>query len=243
MPRKLLPGPLVIASHNPGKVREITALLGSFGIEPVSAGSLGLSEPEETGTTFRANAELKALASATATGMPALADDSGLCVDALGGAPGIYSARWAGDGKDFALAMRRVHDEMIAAGVTAMAGTTAPAGVALQANTTDAAAGVASLATDAAAGTSLASADADAAAGAHFVCALSLGWPDGHVDTFEGKIFGRLVWPPRGERGFGFDPMFVPDGYDVTFGEMDPDHKHAISHRAKAFEQLVAAVF
>lgn len=198
MTRKLLPGPLVVATHNPGKVVEISALLGPHGMEPVAAGQLGLPEPEETGTTFRANAELKALSAAQASGMPALADDSGLCVDALGGAPGIYSARWAGESKDFAIAMRRVHDEMqVKAGPDT----------------------------------------------AHFVCALSLAWPDGHVETFEGKVHGRIVWPPRGARGFGYDPIFIADGYDITFGEMDPDEKHAISHRARAFEQLVAACF
>lgn len=195
-----MPGPLVIASHNKGKVVEIADLLGPYGAEPVSAGQLGLPEPEETGTTFKANAELKALAAAKATGMPALADDSGLCVDALGGAPGIYSARWAGETKDFAMAMRRIHDEIAAKGE-------------------------------------------GAPRTAHFVCALSLAWPDGHVDTFEGYVHGTLVWPPRGEKGFGYDPMFLPEGHDMTFGEMDPDHKHAISHRARAFVQLVDACF
>jgi XTP/dITP diphosphohydrolase len=198
MARKLLPGPLVIASHNPGKVREIAALLGPYGVEPVSAATIGLPEPEETEATFRGNAELKALAAARASGMPALADDSGLCVDALGGAPGIYSARWAGPGKDFAAAMQRVRAEMQTKGGPDTA---------------------------------------------HFVCALSLAYPDGHVDTFEGKVHGRLVWPPRGDRGFGYDPAFVADGYDITFGEMEPAAKHAISHRARAFEQLVAACF
>jgi XTP/dITP diphosphohydrolase len=195
--RKLGPGRLVLATHNPGKVREIAALLGPFGMDIVAAGDLGLPEPEETGTTFRANAELKALASATASGLPALADDSGLCVDALEGAPGIHSARWAGPEKDFGHAMARVHAAM----------------------------------------------DPDGADTAHFVCALSLAWPDGHVETFEGRIDGRLVWPPRGDRGFGYDPVFVPLGFDRTFGEIDPDEKHAMSHRARAFEQLVAACF
>lgn len=198
MTRKLLPGPLVVATHNPGKVIEISALLGPYGMEPLAAGTLGLPEPEETGSTFRANAELKALSAAQGSGMPALADDSGLCVDALGGAPGIYSARWAGESKDFAVAMQRVHDEM-----QAKAGPDT----------------------------------------AHFVCALSLAWPDGHVETFEGKVHGRIVWPPRGNRGFGYDPIFIADGHDITFGEMDPNEKHAISHRARAFAQLVAACF
>ena len=188
----------MLATHNPGKVREIAALLGPFGMDVVAAGDLGLPEPEETGTTFRANAELKALASATASGLPALADDSGLCVDALDGAPGIYSARWAGASKDFGAAMAKVHDEMTARG----GGDTA-----------------------------------------HFVCALSLAWPDGHVETFEGRIDGSLVWPPRGTLGFGYDPVFVPEGMTETFGEIDPDAKHAMSHRARAFAQLVAACF
>ena len=197
--RKLKPGKLVIASHNPGKVREIGALLEGHGIEAISAGALDLPEPEETGTTFVMNAELKARAAADLSGLPALADDSGLCVDALGGDPGIFSARWAGESKDFAEAMRRVE-----AKIGAIEGATRDA---------------------------------------HFVCALALAWPDGHVEWFEGRVDGTLVWPPRGERGFGYDPMFLPDGRDETFGEMDQDEKHTISHRADAFRQLVAAVF
>jgi XTP/dITP diphosphohydrolase len=197
--RTLEPGRLVIASHNPGKVREIRELLGPFGLEPVSAGELGLDEPEETGTTFIANAELKALAAAVASGLPALADDSGLAVDALDGAPGIYSARWAGETKDFAIAMRKVHEAM-----EEIAGEE----------------------------------DSDRA---HFVCALSLAWPDGHVENFEGKVFGHIVWPPRGEKGFGYDPIFRPTGHDISFAEMEPAAKHAMSHRADAFRQLVAA--
>jgi XTP/dITP diphosphohydrolase len=197
MTRRLHPGPLVLATHNPGKVREIAALLGPFGMNVVAAGDLGLPEPEETGLTFRANAELKAIAAATASGHPALADDSGLSVDALDGAPGIYSARWAGPGKDFDHAMERVHGAM-------------------------------------------AEGSPDTA---YFTCALSLAWPDGAVETFEGRIDGRLVWPPRGANGFGYDAMFVADGMVATFGEIEPDHKHAISHRARAFEQLVAACF
>ena len=198
--RKLHPGKLVIASHNEGKVREIRALLAPHGIEPVSAGSLGLPEPDETGTTFVANAELKALAAADLSGLVALADDSGLCVDALDGDPGIFSARWAGAGKDFAEAMRRVNANLAAKGP-------------------------------------------DAPRTAHFVCALALAWPDGHVEWFEGRVDGSLVWPPRGDNGFGYDPMFVRDGDTRTFGEMEPAAKHAISHRADAFRQLVAAVF
>lgn len=216
--RKLAPGKLVIASHNPGKVREIRALLGPFGIEPVSAAELDLPEPEETGTTFVANAELKALQAADLSGLPALADDSGLCVEALGDEPGIFSARWAqpgykvpgtrsvsgspaegGEGKDFMVAMQRVEDR-------------------------------------------LAALPPETSRDAHFVCVLALAWPDGHIEWFEGRVDGTLVWPPRGDRGFGYDPMFLPLEGEQTFGEMDPDAKHAISHRAKAFEQLVSAV-
>nr|WP_207791294.1 RdgB/HAM1 family non-canonical purine NTP pyrophosphatase [Sphingosinicella soli] len=186
---------MIVASHNPGKVREIRDLLAPFGIAPVSAGDAGLPEPDETETTFRGNAELKALAAARGSGLPALADDSGLSVHALGGDPGIYSARWAGPEKDFGLAMRKVHEALGDAGDR----------------------------------------------GAHFTCALSLAWPDGHVETFEGHVHGALVWPPRGEKGFGYDPMFVPEGHDISFGEMAPDAKHAMSHRARAFTQLVEA--
>ena len=198
--RKLAAGRLVIASHNEGKVREIRALLQPHGIEPVSAGSLGLPEPPETGTTFVANAEIKARSAADLSGLPALADDSGLAVDALNGEPGIYSARWAGEGKDFALAMRLVHDHMAAAGP-------------------------------------------EAGHDAHFVCALSLCWPDGHIESFEGRVDGLIAWPPRGDKGFGYDPIFRPIGHNITFGEMEPDAKHAMSHRADAFRKLVAAVF
>lgn len=197
--RKLQPGRLVIASHNEGKVREIRALLGPYGIEPVSAAELDLPEPDETGTTFVANAELKALQAADLSGLPALADDSGLCVEALGDEPGIFSARWAGEGKDFGVAMQRVQDRLAAL----------PEGTPRD---------------------------------AHFVCALALAWPDGHVEWFEGRVDGCLVWPPQGNRGFGYDPMFVPLGGEQTFGEMEPDAKHAISHRAVAFKQLVEAV-
>ena len=199
MSRRLLPGQLIIASHNQGKVREISALLGHYGVEPVSAGAMGLPEPEETGLTFIANAELKALAAALTAGIVSLADDSGLCVDGLGGDPGIYSARWAGESKDFTFAMQRVNEALIEAGQ-------------------------------------------DTPRTAYFICALSLAWPDGHIESFEGRVDGTLVWPPRGENGFGYDAMFVPNGYDVTFGEMEPEAKHAMSHRAHAFAQLVAAV-
>ncbi|MBV9747784.1 MAG: RdgB/HAM1 family non-canonical purine NTP pyrophosphatase [Acetobacteraceae bacterium] len=195
--RKLQPGKLVIASHNGGKVREIRALLGPYGVEPVSAAELDLPEPEETGTTFFANAELKARQAADLSGLPALADDSGLCVDALGGDPGIFSARLAGEGKDFAEAMRRVNAAL-------------PDG---------------------------------ASRDAHFICVLALAWPDGHVEWFEGRADGTLAWPPRGENGFGYDPMFLPEGGAQTYGEMTPDRKHADNHRARAFRKLVEAVF
>lgn len=186
---------LVIATHNAGKLREIAALLAPLGVETVGAGALGLAEPEETGDTFEANAELKAHAAAEASGLPALADDSGLVVPALDGAPGIYSARWAGPSKDFAHAMRRVEDKL--AGKTDRR--------------------------------------------AHFVAVLSLAWPDGHVETFRGEAHGHLVWPPRGAHGFGYDPIFVHDGHSMTYGEMDPEEKHRISHRAVAFAQLLDA--
>ncbi|TPG13639.1 RdgB/HAM1 family non-canonical purine NTP pyrophosphatase [Sphingomonas oligophenolica] len=197
--RKLAAGKLVIASHNPGKVREIAELLQGHGLEVVSAADLDLPEPEETGTTFVANAELKALQAADLSGLPALADDSGLCVDALGGDPGIFSARWAGEAKDFDLAMRLVEDRL--------------------------------------------NDQPDPPRDAHFVCALALAWPDGHVEWFEGRVDGTLVWPPRGPNGFGYDAMFLPDGHDRTFGEMEFTQKHAIGHRADAFRQLVDAVF
>lgn len=191
---------LVVASHNPGKVREISDLLAPFGVETVSAGDLGLPEPDETGATFAENAALKALASATAADLPALADDSGLAVDALDGAPGIYSARWAGETKDFSAAMEKVEQEVSARG-------------------------------------------ADAPRTARFVCALCLAWPDGHTETVEGIVEGILAWPPRGTRGFGYDPMFVADGESETFGEMAPARKHALSHRARAFRKLVDGCF
>jgi XTP/dITP diphosphohydrolase len=213
--RKLERGQLMIASHNEGKVREIEALLGPFGIEPVSAASLDLPEPEETGTSFLDNADLKARAAADLSGMVALADDSGLCVEALGNRPGIFSARWAlvegghvppdddaghiEGTRDFGFAMRRVQAELEALGP-------------------------------------------DVSRNAHFVCALALVWPDGHSEWFEGRVDGTLAWPPRGENGFGYDAMFIPEGGTRTFGEMDPDAKHAISHRAEAFRKLVAAV-
>jgi XTP/dITP diphosphohydrolase len=186
---------LIVASHNPGKVREIKALLGPHGIDPVSAKELGLPEPEETGTTFAANAELKARAAADAGHHPALADDSGLWVDALDGAPGIYSARWAGPAKDFRVAMARVEKEL------------------LEKKARD--------------------------YSAKFVCALSLAMPQGEIKTFEGEIHGRLTFPPKGQLGFGYDPIFIADGFEQTFGEIDPHVKNAMSHRARAFEKLL----
>ncbi|MGE8940518.1 RdgB/HAM1 family non-canonical purine NTP pyrophosphatase [Leptospira interrogans] len=191
---------LVVASHNPGKLREIADLVGPYGLAAVSAGELGLPEPDETETTFGGNARLKAVAAATASGLPALSDDSGLEVEVLGGEPGIYSARWAGPSKDFAVAMRKVADAVESKG-----GWTNPGPI------------------------------------ANFTCALCLAWPDGEAQIFEGKVFGRLVWPPRGAKGFGYDPMFLPDGESLTFGEMDPASKHAISHRARAFALFVDA--
>ena len=201
MSRRLASDRLVIAIHNAGKVREIAELMRPYGIAVVSAGELGLAEPEETGRSFAENAALKARATATDSKLPALADDSGLVVPALGGAPGIHSARWAGPGRDFGHAMVEVERRLAALG-----------------------------------------ADGDRRR-AHFVCALALAWPDGHAEIFEGEVHGRLVWPPRGERGFGYDPVFLPDGQDLTFGEMDPERKHAISHRAAAFRKLIAACF
>jgi XTP/dITP diphosphohydrolase len=199
-PRKLGPGRLIAATHNPGKVKELKELLAPLGFHPISAGELGLAEPEETADSFQGNAELKALAAARAAGEPALADDSGLACDGLAGAPGIYSARWAGPGKDFRAAMQKVEDG-------------------LAAETTS---------------------DGEVDRRASFVSVLSLAWPDGHVESFEGIVRGQLVWPPRGGNGFGYDPIFVPEGETETFGEMDPARKHAISHRAVAFAKLKA---
>jgi len=193
--RKLGPGRLVIASHNDGKVREINDLLAPLGIEAVSAKKMGLDDPEETGSTFAENASLKAQAAAKASGLPALADDSGLSVTALGGAPGIFSARWAGEPRDFGLAMKKVGTALFDSGTEDFS--------------------------------------------AKFVCALCLAWPDGHEEIFEGEVHGVLCFPPRGDKGFGYDPIFVPEGYQITFGEMDPDEKHSISHRADAFRKLM----
>jgi len=206
MARKLS-GKVVLATHNSGKLKEMRELLGPHGVEVVSAGELGLPEPEENGTTFEANARIKAEAAAQASGLPAFADDSGLSVEALGGAPGIYSARWAGASKDFSRAMRVVEEKLHEANAT--------------------------------------SPEARKAA---FISALCVAWPDGETVVFEGRVDGTLVWPPRGTAGFGYDPMFLPDGKDKTFGEMTADEKHGLpphgeglSHRARAFLKLAEA--
>ncbi len=200
MTRHLLPGRLVLATHNAGKVREMAALMVPYGMAVVAAGDLGLPVPDETADSFAGNALLKARAAAAGSGLVALADDSGLCVDALGGAPGVYTADWAETpgGRDWTLAMTKVQDLLAAQGP----------------------------------GVSRA---------AHFVCTLALAWPDGESAVFEGRYAGTLLWPPRGDRGFGYDPVFVADGQTQTFGEMDPVAKDAISHRAVAFAKLVAA--
>jgi XTP/dITP diphosphohydrolase len=197
MAHRLAGDRLVIATHNRGKLDEMAALLRPFGVLAVSAGSLGLAEPQETGDSFEANAELKALAAAKASGLPALADDSGLVVPALDGAPGIYSARWAGPERDFARAMALVEERL----------------------------------------------RGKSDRRAHFVAVLALAWPDGHVECFRGEVHGDLVFPPRGKRGFGYDPIFVPAGGSETFGEMEPAAKHAISHRGAAFRKLAAVLF
>jgi XTP/dITP diphosphohydrolase len=196
MPRRFTEKKLVLASHNPDKAKEIAELLQPFVIEVISAGALGLPEPEETEDSFIGNAKLKALAATRASKLPALADDSGLCVDALNGAPGIFSARWAGPSKNFGDAMDRVLN-----GIEGKP------------------------------------------RGAHFVAALALAWPDDHCEVFEGKVFGTLADAPRGRRGFGYDPIFVPNGHAITFGEMDPARKHEMSHRAVAFRMLVDGCF
>lgn len=193
-----LSGRLVVASHNAGKVREIGALLAPLGVEAVSAGALGLPEPEEAETTFIGNAALKARAAAEASGLPALADDSGLEVFGIGGDPGVYSARWAGPNKDFGFAMQRVHEELEKSGATDFS--------------------------------------------ARFVCALALAEPGGAVEVFEGDVRGLIVWPPRGTQGFGYDPIFQPNGFDRTFGEMSHDEKLPMTHRARAFEKLLASL-
>ena len=196
MPRKFDAPKLVIATHNAGKLREIADLIAPFRVQAVSAGALGLPEPEETGTTFEENAALKARAATLSSGLPALADDSGLCVHALGGDPGIYSARWAGPARDFALAMARVEERL----------------------------------------------RGKSDRRATFVAVLALAWPDGHIEYFRGEVHGTLTWPPRGARGFGYDPVFIPDGRSETFGEMDPAEKHRMSHRAVAFGKMIAGL-
>jgi XTP/dITP diphosphohydrolase len=204
--RARLPGRLVVATHNAGKLREIEELLGPFGIAPLGAATLGLEEPEETGSSFGENAVMKARVAARASGLVALADDSGLCVEALDGAPGIYSARWAGPTKDFSAAMARVEHELEARA-------------------------------------------APPPWRAAFISVLALAWPDGADETFEGRVDGDLVFPPRGTAGFGYDPIFRPDGHDRTFGEMSSEEKHgipadgslALSHRARAFQKLQRA--
>jgi XTP/dITP diphosphohydrolase len=188
---------LILASHNPGKIREIGALLAPLSITVIPAGTIGLPEPAETGANFAENALIKARAAATAGGLPALADDSGLAVETLSGEPGVYSARWAGPARNFAMAMRSLEEKLRAAG-----------------------------------------ASAPEQRRAEFICVLSLCLPEGWHQEFEGRVAGRVVWPPRGTLGFGYDPVFMPDGYDMTFGEMPPDAKHGISHRAAAFRKF-----
>jgi XTP/dITP diphosphohydrolase len=207
LPHRQIAGELVIATHNAGKLAELRELLAPYGIKAASAGELGLAEPAETGATFRDNARIKATAAAMAAQRTAFADDSGLAVDALGGAPGIHSARWAGPPKDFAAAMRRIEGELGARGAVH-----------------------------------------PPERKAQFVCALCVAWPDGHLEEFEGRIDGTLVWPPRGTAGFGYDPIFLPEGHARTFGEMSSDEKHGLpplgsglSHRARAFRRLAEA--
>jgi len=205
--RRPITGRLVIATHNPGKLAEMRNLLAAYGVEAVSAGELGLAEPDETGTSFGDNARIKAQAAAQAAHLPAFADDSGLVVDALDGAPGIHSARWAGADRDFRRAMATIEAQLRERGATTPEHRKA-----------------------------------------HFVSALCVAWPDGHAEEFEARVDGSLVWPPRGDKGFGYDPMFLPDGHDRTFGEMTAEEKHGLpprgrglSHRARAFLKLAQA--
>jgi XTP/dITP diphosphohydrolase len=202
-----LSGRLVIATHNSGKLAEMRDLLAPYGIDAISAGELGLREPDETGMTFGENARIKAQAAAAATGLPAFADDSGLAVDALGGTPGIHSARWAGPDRDFQRAIETIEEKLAERGAMT-----------------------------------------PERRKAHFVSALCVAWPDGHVEEFEARVDGTLVWPPRGDKGFGYDPMFLPDGHERTFGEMPsaekhglPPHGRGLSHRARAFMKLAEA--
>lgn len=205
--RKLTEREIVVASHNAGKVKEINDLIGPFGFSAKSAADLNLPEPEETGTTFEENASIKALAATRATGLPALADDSGLCVNTLGGAPGVYTADWAekedGSGRDFMMAMEKIEQALQNAGATE-----------------------------------------PHVRGAKFVAVLCVAWPDEHLEYFRGEVEGTIVWPPKGDAGFGYDPIFKPDGFDQTFGEMTAEEKHGwnadredngLSHRARAF--------
>jgi XTP/dITP diphosphohydrolase len=201
------PSRLVIATHNPGKLGEMRELLAPYGVDAISAGEMGLPEPQETGMSFRDNARIKAQAAAQATGLPAFADDSGLAVDALDGAPGIYSARWAGPDKDFGRAMATIEEKLHERSATTAERRKA-----------------------------------------QFISALCVAWPDGHVEDFEARAAGTLVWPPRGDQGFGYDPMFLPDGHARTFGEMSSEEKHGLpprgkglSHRARAFVKLAEA--
>lgn len=196
--RKIEPGKLIAATHNAGKVSELRDLMEPLGFDIVSAIDLDLPEPEETETSFTGNAILKARAAAKTTGAPALSDDSGLAVTALNGAPGIYSARWAGEPRNFFNAMQKVEDKLVQSGTSDRS--------------------------------------------AKFVCALAIVWPDGHAEVFEGEVHGNLVWPPRGDQGFGYDPIFIANGETITFGEMDPARKHAMSHRADAFAKLKKAL-
>ena len=207
MDHRRITGRLVIATHNRGKLAEMRGLLAPYGIDATSAGELGLQEPEELGMTFRENAHIKAEAAAKAAGLPAFADDSGLVVDTLDGAPGIHSARWAGPERDFRRAMQTIEEKLRERGATT-----------------------------------------PERRKAHFVSALCVAWPDGHVEEFEGRADGTLVWPPRGDQGFGYDPMFLPDGHTRTFGEMPSEEKHGLpprgrglSHRARAFLKLAEA--
>ena len=200
--------PLVVASHNKGKIREIQELLAHYGLTVKTATELALDEPEETGTTFEANAKLKAMAAAKKTGLPAMADDSGFAVDALNGDPGIYSARWAGPDKDFSMAMRNVEEKLQSKGATEAKDRTG-----------------------------------------RFIAVLCLAWPDGETHFFRGEVEGQVIWPPRGEKGFGYDPMFMPEGHDITFGEMESEQKHGwkpggergLSHRSRAFKLFADA--
>ncbi len=200
--RKFTGDTLLVATHNAGKLAEIASLLQPYGIKVIGAAERNLPEPDETETSFAGNARIKAHAAAHATGLPALSDDSGIEIDALGGAPGVYTADWAetSDGRNFAMAMTKAHDKLLASG-SAQPWT------------------------------------------ARFCCTLVLAWPDGHDEVFPGTVDGRITWPMRGLNGHGYDPIFQPDGYDLTFAEMDPDLKNSISHRADAFARLVEGCF